>query len=222
MNLPRSIKVVLFDLDGTLIETHIDFAAMRRAMVKMAVDAGVREEVFDGRDILGIVEAAQEVITNKGGDGETYRQRAFALLEEMEVVGCAHPNLLPGTVEWLSELHGGAVRIGVVTRNSRGVSQGLLERFHVPHDLLLSRDDVRRTKPDPSHLLEAIEKLGASPTESIMVGDHWMDIQAGKAAGVALTIGVIGNRAPDWFNPCPPDYIVHDLAGASRIELPPA
>ena len=53
-----TLRAFLFDLDGTLVETHIDFAAMARAMREMAHAAGVAEERIAGRDILGMVDAA--------------------------------------------------------------------------------------------------------------------------------------------------------------------
>ncbi len=71
---------------------------------------------------------------------------------------------------------------------------------------------MRRTKPHPEHLHEALSQLGAVPEQAMMVGDHWMDIQAGKAAGCALTVGILGRRCADWFAPCPPDYLVRDLS----------
>ena len=106
------------------------------------------------------------------------------------------------------------VKVGVVTRNCRRVSVGLLARFSLPHDVLLTRDDVARTKPDPQHLWDALARLGHSPAEAAMVGDHWMDVQAGRRAEVALTLGVLGRHDPDWFPPCPPDALVRDLSEA--------
>lgn len=210
--LTKPISAVLFDLDGTLIETHIDFPAMTQAMLRMAVAAGVAAHLVEGRNILSIVEAAQDDLNQRGQDGSAFRQCAFAVLEEIEVEGCASPVLLHGTIECLTELCQRGVAVGIVTRNCRRVATSLLAQFNVPHAALLTRDDVLRAKPHPEHLHEALTCLGTVPEQAMMVGDHWMDVQAGKAAGCALTVGVLGRRSSDWFAPCQPDYLVKDLS----------
>jgi phosphoglycolate phosphatase len=183
------LRAALFDLDGTLVETHIDFLAMTRAMRELALSAGVPEEVFRGKDILG-------------------------MSDEMEVVGCAHPTLLPGTHALLTALRAQGRKIGIVTRNCRRVSTQLVSRFALPHDVLLSRDDVKLAKPHPEHLWEALRVLETAPRDAVMVGDHWMDVQAAHAAGCAATLGVLGAHGAAWFVPCPPTALVTDLQAA--------
>ena len=212
-----ALRAALFDLDGTLVQTHIDFPAMTRAMQALAREAGVPESVTEGKDILSLVEAAAEDLTGRSGDGAGLRRVAFAQLEAMEVEGCARPILLPGTLELLTELTGRGVRVGVVTRNCRRVSVGLLARFALPHHLLLTRDDVAKTKPNPEHLWEALRLLSEAPESSVMVGDHWMDVQAGQRAGCLGTLGVLGRHEPDWFAPCPPTHLARDLAEARPL-----
>jgi len=209
-----ALRAMLFDLDGTLIETHIDFAAMMRSMQHLAREAGVSGSVTDGKDILSLVEAAAADVLGRGGNGAALRREAFARLEEMEVVGCSHPDLLPGTRELLTELTRRGTKIGIVTRNCRLVSRQLLSQFDLPHDLLLSRDDVLRTKPNPEHLWEASTRLEVSPAQAGMVGDHWMDVQAGQKAGCAATLGILGTHEADWFAPCPPTLLARDLSSA--------
>ena len=212
-----TFRAVLFDLDGTLIETHIDFPAMTQTMQSLARAAGVPEVTTDGKDILSLVEAAADDVSERGGDGPALRKTAFEQLEAMEVEGCAHPELLPGTRELLTELSGRGVKVGIVTRNCRRVSVGLLAGFGLPHDVLLTRDDVAKTKPNPEHLWEALDLLGESPQAAIMVGDHWMDVQAGRRAGCLGTLGVLGRNGPDWFAPCPPTHLALDLAEARPL-----
>lgn len=212
-----SLRAVLFDLDGTLVETHLDFPAMTGAMRGLALAANVPAHVLDGKDILGMVAAAAADVQARGGDGDALRRTAFAQLEEMEVVGCARPTLLPGTSELLSELRAQGRHIGIVTRNCRRVSLNLLERYALPYDALLTRDDVTRAKPNPEHLWDTLRALGISPGEAAMVGDHWMDVQAGQAAGCAVTLGVRGHHSDDWFAPCPPTRIVTDLRDARLL-----
>lgn len=212
-----ALRAVLFDLDGTLIETHIDFPAMTQDMERLARAADVPHEVTAGKDILGLVDAAAEDVSARGGDGPALRRAAFARLEELEVAGCARPDLLAGTREMLTALLGRGIKVGIVTRNCRRVSVGLLARFALPHHLLLTRDDVARTKPNPEHLWEALRLLGEMPQAAAMVGDHWMDIQAGVRAGCAATLGVLGRHDADWFAPCPPTAVARDLAEAAFL-----
>ena len=210
-----ALRAVLFDLDGTLIETHIDFPAMTAAMQRLARANSVPESATEGKDILGLVDAAAEDVQQRGGDGAALRRTAFAELEAMEVAGCSHPVLLPGTRELLPTLIRRGVKVGIVTRNCRIVSVGLLARFALPHHLLLTRDDVPKTKPNPEHLWEALRLLDETPDDAAMVGDHWMDIQAGVRAGCAATLGVLGRNSADWFAPCPPTALACDLAEAA-------
>ena len=210
----QPLRAVLFDLDGTLVETYIDFPAMTNLTEALAREAGVPVEVTDGKDILGMVDAAVDDLTARGGDGPEWRRQAFDALERLEVEGCAHPVLLPGTQELMAGLVAGGVKVGVVTRNCRRVAVGLLARFALPHHLLLSRDDVLKSKPNPEHLWEALRLLDARPDEALMVGDHWMDMQAGERAGIAATLGVLGAHNADWFAPCPPTRLARDLAEA--------
>ena len=209
-----ALHAVLFDLDGTLIETHIDFAAMSRAMQHLARQVDVPQNVTDGKDILSLVQAAAENVQERGGDGAALRREAFTQLEAMEIAGCSQPEILLGTWELLTDLTRRGIKICIVTRNCRRVSEPLLVKFSLPHDLLLTRDDVLRTKPHPEHLWEALKRVDVLPEQSAMVGDHWMDIQAGQNAGCAATLGILGRHDADWFAPCPPTTLVCDPAAA--------
>lgn len=208
---PLPLRAVLFDLDGTLLETRIDFPAMTCAILALAHQAQVPDETVAGRDILGMTDAAADNIAARGGNGAAWRQRAFRQLEDMEREGCTNPALLPGATEMLTELAARGVKIGIVTRNCRTVSQTMLAQFDLTHDVLLTRDDVPKAKPHPEHLWDALRALDCAPDAAAMVGDHWMDVAAGKQAGCAVTIGVRGAHPPDWFAPCPPTLVAADL-----------
>ena len=211
------LRAVLFDLDGTLVETHIDFSAMTRAMETLARTYRVPQNVTAGKDILGMVEASAKDLDSRGESGAGFRRTAFAQLQDREISGCSQPILLPGTRELMTALMERKVKIGVVTRNCRAVSVGLLAKFALPHHLLLTRDDVSLTKPNPMHLWDALRLLGEKPEDAAMVGDHFMDIEAGVKAGCAATLGVLGRNSPDWFAPCPPSAFVKDLAEAAAL-----
>jgi phosphoglycolate phosphatase len=91
------------------------------------------------------------------------------------------------------------------------VVEQVLERIPLRHSVLLTRSEVTRVKPHPDHLLRALAHLEAAPDQSVMVGDHWMDVQAGKAAGMR-TVGILTpGRPADFFEAETPDRVIRDL-----------
>ena len=202
------LNAVLFDLDGTLVHTKIDFPRMYREMRTMAQAVGVSAETLEHMQALEIVDAA---VARAGEAGSALKQRMFEVLEEIEHDGSVDPEPAPGARELFAKLHAADVNIGIVTRNCRAVSLPLLDQFGLDADIVLTRDDVVRTKPNPEHLRLALEILGVDAANSAMVGDHWLDVKAGQEAGCAATIGVLGEQDPSWFATFRPTYTVQNL-----------
>jgi phosphoglycolate phosphatase len=101
--------------------------------------------------------------------------------------------------------------VGIVTRNSPQAAARVLDQIPLPYEVLLTRADTPRVKPDPLHLHLALERLGASPEYSVMVGDHRMDVQAGHAAGMR-SVGVLTPERPSgYFDPLRPAAVIRVL-----------
>ena len=214
---PRPSAAALFDLDGTLVRTFIDFPALRREMRALAARRGVADAVADEDDILGIVAKAADALPPD--DGRAARREAYALLESLEEEGCAHPEPIAGASALLAGLRASGVGVGIVTRNSRRVAARLLARMDLPHDVLSAREDTDEFKPHPAPVLLACARLGVSPARSAMVGDLWADVAAGRAAGVRFTVGIRwpDEHPSDRFARCPPDFEVTSLVDAGEI-----
>jgi len=206
-NAPTTVKAVLFDLDGTLVHTRIDFPAMKREVLELVAAAGFDPTDCDGLDVLGIVDWVEARL-----EGErSFRILVEAALVRIELAACEGAELAGGARETLDWLLRRGIRVGIVTRNSTEAAELLLRRFPLPYEVLLTRAHTPRVKPDPLHLHLALERLGAVPEYSLMVGDHRMDVQAGRAAGT-LTAGVLtAERPDDYFADLCPDVVVRLL-----------
>src|SRR5436305_3936559 len=169
---------VLFDLDGTLVETPIDFAAMRRETLRAAACHGAAVDDLAERDILGIVEWAAARVQSACD----FRAEVEALLQSIELRASCEARAMPGAADLLAWLAERGVPVGIVTRNCGEAARQALDRAGLACPLLLTRADVPRVKPDPLHLLMAAEQLGVPPDRTLMVGDHPMDVAAGRAA----------------------------------------
>lgn len=204
---------MLFDLDGTLVETNIDFARMRREMTALALSAGVCRDELEGLDILAIVNSATAKLRAHGKPREALMLygRAMRALERIEIPHARSATEIPFAKQLLAELESRGIATGIVTRNSRRASLIAMETAGIRAGVLVCREDSERHKPHPDPIHIALERLGARPKASVMVGDHLMDVQSGKAAGL-MTIGLLRDHRPEnFFDGVSPDRVARSL-----------
>jgi len=190
------IRAVIFDLDGTLLDTkEIFFLVVETAFERLGLP-GVSRQV--------LVEAAAEggfdwnMILPDNSDGnrrETVARIRSAIDEISPPLFRQRNCLIPGAEDLLLNLSAGNMLIGVVTSTRAKhmrLKMGPLEEaglegiFHA----VVTADDAARQKPSPDPLLECARRLGVMPGECLYIGDMRMDIRAGKAAGMR-TVGVL-------------------------------
>jgi len=191
-------RAVLFDLDGTLIDTAPEFihiGLQLRAAAGLAPMSGdiIRQSVSGGA--IGMVQTALE-LSATDPQFETWRQQ-FLTLYEAELGQYSAP--YPGLVELIAELHGAGVSWGIVTNKLERFAAPLMKRmpFDPPAGAVITPDHVAQPKPDPEAILLACKHLGASPKHSLFIGDHLRDIEAGKSAGCYTIAAAYGYLAAE-------------------------
>jgi phosphoglycolate phosphatase len=210
-------RAVLFDLDGTLVRTFIDFPAIRRAVAAVANEFDVSSALNGLTDSLAMVDGIAAAV---GADhAGRARAAAYERIVALEREGCANAAPVAGATALLRRLRSSGVGVAIVTRNSREIAAELLRTMDLPHDVLIAREDVREFKPHPAPILRACEDLDVAPEHAVMVGDLWTDIAAARAAGVLETIGIHwAYDPPDRFAACMPDVVATSLeAVAERL-----
>jgi pyrophosphatase PpaX len=185
--------VVLFDLDGTVVDSgSIILASMRHAT----------------REVLGEEFADQELMQAVGGPGLEAQMAVFGpdQVDELVRVYRAHNEPLHeeleacvGVEDVLVRLHAEGRRLGVVTAKRRSTVELAFARVPLGHlfETVVGGDETERHKPDPEPLLLAATRMKADPAGTAYVGDSPFDVRAAKAAGmqaVAVTWGRIHDR----------------------------
>ena len=194
---PPTVSAVLFDLDGTLIDTapeFIDIALRLRSEAGLPpIDAKtIWHSVSNGA--IGMVEAALEMPADDPAF-EQWRQR-FLTLYEAGLGDLSHP--YPGLRELVAGLHKAGVAWGVVTNKLSRFALPLMNKmpFDPRAGAVVTPDHVNQPKPDPESILLACEQLACKPTETLFVGDHLRDIEAGRGAGCFTIAAAYGYLAP--------------------------
>lgn len=190
MDCPK-LSAVVFDFDGTLAELILDFQAMKERMADAFRPVLGRRPVPDGTPALEWLELL--CADQPQSAAEDLRRIAHDVIRTIEIETAEHGKLFAFTKPMLARLREDGIATAVVTRNCRPAVLAVFPDIEDWTGTLLTRDDVEKVKPHPEHLHTALTQLDAHAPCSLMVGDHVMDVQAGKAAGMA-TAGVASGR----------------------------
>jgi phosphoglycolate phosphatase len=212
------VKAIIFDFDGTLAVLNIDFSYMREKVFDLMKRYGVAGELVEERYLLEIIDEVYQILWNKNPIGaEDFYQKAHQILHKIEMEAAEKGSLITGAERTLKNLRGKGIKIGIVTRNCEEAVRKVFPDINNCCDVFVSRNSVKKVKPHPDHLTYVMESLKASGRESVMVGDHIIDIQAGKRVGMK-TIGVLtGRTKKEEFEKAGADYILRDAAEVCKL-----
>jgi pyrophosphatase PpaX len=200
--------VVLFDLDGTLIDSGAIILASMRHATRTVLDREIEDEVL---------------MAAVGGSGLSEQMR---LLDEHRVDELVrvyrehneplHASLAAcrGMLGAVARLREQGRRLGIVTAKRHAtvaLAFATLPALEPLFDVVVGSEDTERHKPQPDPLLHALELLGAAPAEAAYVGDSPFDVRAAKAAGVyAVAVTWGGIHTEERLREHDPDAVVHD------------
>jgi pyrophosphatase PpaX len=179
--------VVLFDLDGTLIDSGPIIVASMKHAARVVLGREVEERLLTAAiGGPGLVAQMQALDPDRVDElVDAYREHNEPLHDELEAFW--------EVVEVLPRLRTEGRRLGIVTAKRRLTVQLAFDRLpglERNFDVLVGAEDTERHKPDPDPVLLAVEKLGGVPAEAVYVGDSPFDIGAAKAAGVySIAVG---------------------------------
>jgi phosphoglycolate phosphatase len=211
----REIDAVVFDLDGTLIHTTVDFRRMKLRLLDELDRRGVPSTLLDPRDtIVENLDRAIEDLATRGRGAEEHdlREQVGRLmsLTEMERVSETRP--VEGANACLKALKGQGLKIGLLTRGSRAYALAALSyaKIDAVFDAMVCRDDhpEEEAKPNGKAIERVAALMGTSPERCLMVGDHLMDLTCARSAS-AMFIGVLSGAfgQQDWASHGSPSII---------------
>jgi 2-phosphoglycolate phosphatase len=218
--LNTSIECVLFDLDGTLIDTAEDFQMVLNLMLDQSgrpriAATQIRQTVSNGARAL--IKLAYEIEESDAGFEDLLQQLLAHYYEQLQVT---RATAYPGILSLLDQLEASGIHWGIVTNKPEKYSRLLLEKLDLLYrcQVLVCPEHVSAKKPHPEPLLLAVEKLDCDIERTVYLGDHLRDMQATKNAdiiAIAARYGYLedGARIEEWNA----DFIIDSASDTANL-----
>ncbi|MCL5023970.1 MAG: HAD-IA family hydrolase [Nitrospirae bacterium] len=203
------IKVVIFDLDGTLIDSSVDITnALNYAMEPYSLK---RLTPADAVGLIGegITRLIEKVAGDSGEPIKTDVGERFLKHYTGHILDTTRT--YPGVEETLRRL--GAYRKAVISNKREALSRMVLDGLGLSQyfEIVIGSDTTPERKPSPVPILRALSELQADPDDAVMVGDSNHDVDAGKAAGVTTVAVTYGYRPREALTRA--DYLIDRMTG---------
>jgi phosphoglycolate phosphatase-like HAD superfamily hydrolase len=193
----RHIKGLVFDLDGTLIHSTIDFIQMRNRTFRRMKEAGVPENILDQNQSIGWnLHASIKYLTISGylEASSAMRMDTSKIMSDVEMLKVKQTKALPGAERAVSFLINEGYPVSILTRGSRRYTEAALAASglfsYFPHTVCRDDHPEEESKPNPISLARAAGKMGISKERCLLIGDHAIDLECAVSAGTDF-VGVL-------------------------------
>jgi phosphoglycolate phosphatase len=217
--LHEEVRAVLFDLDGTLLDTAADIAtALNRALAEQLTAPLPLERVREmiGRGAPLLIQRAIARLSPRPWpvDPVLLLQRFYYHHDQMHEAQEFAARAYPGVEAGLAQLHARGLRLGIVTNKARHAAATLLVNLGLSPwmDVVVGGDTAEHRKPHPQPLLHACKELQVTPAQTLMVGDSATDVLAARAAGMRIVCVPYGYNEGNDPRALPCDAFVESVA----------
>ena len=219
------IKLILFDLDGTLVDSVGDLAWCCNAMLQqlqLPAQSIERISTWVGN---GVERLVKRVLTNdmSAEPEPVLFEQALQLFKVLYASNISqHSEIYPGVLDTLQQLQQGRPRVACVTNKDERFTMPLLKQLGILSyfELVVSGDTTVRKKPDPMQLLHAAAHFDIQPADCLMVGDSSNDIKAARAAGFQVAAVPYGYNHGVDIRESQPDLVVNNLVELAALFEP--
>jgi phosphoglycolate phosphatase len=209
-----SSPLLIFDLDGTLVDTAPDLlATLERILMAFGFEtgpAGVSTEMI-GRGSRSMIEQALTA-QGRSAPAELVSEMHAAFLDDYGDHLCDESRIYPGVESCLDRFAAAGCRVAVCTNKLEALSAALLAELKIEDRFaaICGADSVAACKPHPGHIIETVDRSGSNLEKTIMIGDSASDIGAARAAKVPV-IGVTFGYTPTPMRMLEPDLLLDDF-----------
>jgi len=189
MNRKKSIKAIVWDLDGTLIHFKIDSAKARKAAISILVSHDIdKKKLSIQKSILDNINTSKEIFQQNGKDPNQVSkilQEVDKEVSKIEYKAALNATMIKGIKDVLIFAKNNNLKQGIFTFNKYEHAKLSLEKVKSLKffDAIIGRDNVNNPKPHPDHLLVICDKLGVNTNEILVIGDNYRDIEGAINVG---------------------------------------
>lgn len=217
------LKGIVFDLDSTLVDSHVDFPKMKKRIIKLLEGNGHPPDTLSPTDqtTVVIMEHAEREWERQGKPEEERRRLRDAItgyMNQGELEAVETLTEIPGVSEAVEKLKAKGLKLAILTRGHHEYAVEALKKtgMHDYFDLILGRGETPQPKPYREAIDYTVRRMGLTIDDVVMIGDHQIDYDSAKNSRCTFIGVATGRRGlKSWENETPPPVLLD-----SAVDLP--
>jgi len=217
-----TIKAVILDIDGTLINFTLDYKTSRAEVIQYLTKQGFPPSLFSIKEnIFEMLKKAEIYMKNNGQEkkAKTIRRGIFSIADHHEMEAANSTSMLPGVLETLKTLRNMGLKMAVFTMNGEKSTSHIMRTFRLEQffDATVTRESVSVVKPEPAHLEAVLSALNIKPEEAVVVGDSVLDMKCANElniTGIGITTGI---SSPKELTLAGASYLISSFTEIPRL-----